>query len=77
MPDLIYAEAAQVAASVGLEVDAYILEAVRKQIKSDRPLGLSAEQIEACARAEADIEAGRTFTADQVRDHFVAKNRQP
>lgn len=83
LPDPVYTEAAQYAAAIGLDVDAYIVEAVKQRIEEEKPVRLTAAQIEICDRAAADIKAGKFFTSEQVRAHFDAKhtawtkNQQP
>jgi len=73
VPDLLYAEAQRVAAVHGLSVEAYVQEALLLHIQEDERIKLAPEQVAIIAKAEADIDAGDSVSAPQMREYFNQK----
>ncbi|MGV3616599.1 MAG: hypothetical protein ACO1SV_14820 [Fimbriimonas sp.] len=73
LSDPAYEVAKLAAARSGRSVEAFVEEAVRQLADDEAPIVLTPEQAKICAQAEADIDAGNFFTAEQVREHFAQK----
>lgn len=73
IPAPLYIEAQHVAAASGLSVEAYVQEALQLHLEQDAPVRLTPEQAAIIATAEADIDAGNLFTADQMREYYTQK----
>lgn len=74
LPDPLFNEVERFALASGQSVEAYVTEAVRLRISDDAPVVLTPDQLERCAVAEAEIDAGKGFTSEQIREHF--RNRK-
>jgi len=74
LPDPLYAAAERAAKANGLSVEVYVQEALQTQLDEDSAGMLTLEQVTLIGRAEAEIDAGDFFTADQVREHFDMKS---
>lgn len=72
LSDPAFATIAGVAQAYGQTVEAFVAEAAQRRAEDNAPIRLTPEQIAICEQAEADIDAGRFFTAEQVRERFVA-----
>jgi len=72
LSDPIYVEAQRAAAASGLSVEAYVEEALRLHIQDDAPIILTPEQVALITQAEADIDAGKGLTMEQVRAELAA-----
>lgn len=62
-----------VAKAHGQTVEAFVAEAAERCAEDEAPIRLTPEQIAICERAEADIDAGRFFTLEEVRAQLAAR----
>jgi len=75
LPDPLYLEARRAAAASGLTVEAYVQEAVQLHLEEDAPLRLTPEQIAIIAQAEADMDAGKGMSLEEVKKELAANRR--
>ena len=71
LPDPVFDEAAREAAASGVSVQSFVADMVREGLRGGAPL--TPEQIEKVRRAQAEIAAGESFTAEEVEAHFARR----
>lgn len=75
IPDSLYQQASHAAEARHVSVDEFIAEVVQLHLQDngDAPIRLTDKQATIIAKAEADIDAGKFFTSEQVRGYFNEK----
>lgn len=72
--ETLYAEFAQAAAASGQSVEVAMVDQLAAKFDDDLPDGFwSPERLAELRAADAEIDAGDFFTAEQVREHFAQK----